>query len=152
MITYEHIRAGEPCEPPSDSLTLPFDLRQKSRFLSKLDSGTEIALVLPRGRVLRGGDRVRRPDGAVFEVRAAAEPCSTVRAATPTLLARCAYHLGNRHVPLEVGDGYVRYLQDHVLDELVRTLGGAVEHERAPFEPEGGAYGGHSHGHGHAHG
>jgi urease accessory protein len=149
MNTYEHLPAGQPSEPPSDSLTLPFDLRQKSRFLTKLDSGQEIALVLPRGRVLRGGDRVRRQDGVVFAIRAADEKCSTVRASSATQLLRVAYHLGNRHMPLQVGDGFVRYLRDHVLDEMVRGLGGEVVHELAPFEPEGGAYGGHGHGHGH---
>lgn len=149
MNGYEHLTGAQPSEPPSDSLTLPFDLRQKSRFLTKLDSGTEIALVLPRGRVLRGGDRVRRSDGVVFEIRAAAEACSTVRAKDPVHLLRVAYHLGNRHMPLQVGEGFVRYLKDHVLDEMVRGLGGEVVHELAPFEPEGGAYGGHSHGHSH---
>jgi urease accessory protein len=148
MNGYEHLTADQPSEPPSDSLTLPFDLRQKSRFLTKLDSGKEIALVLPRGRVLRGGDRVRRQDGVVFEIRAAAEPCSTVRAGNATQLLRVAYHLGNRHMPLQVGEGFVRYLRDHVLDEMVRGLGAEVVHEEAPFEPEGGAYGG---GHGHSH-
>lgn len=146
---YEHLLASESSEPPSDSLTLPFDLRQKSRFLAKLDSGADIALVLPRGRVLRGGDRLRRQDGLVLEIRAAAEPCSTVRARDPLLLLRAAYHLGNRHVPLQVGDGFVRYLKDHVLDEMVRGLGAEIVHERTPFEPEGGAYGGHGHGHSH---
>jgi len=147
--TYEHLTHDQPSEPPSDSLTLPFDLRQKSRFLTKLDSGKEIALILPRGRVLRGGDRVRRPDGVVFEIRAADEPCSTVRASDPSQLLRVAYHLGNRHMPLQVGDGFVRYLRDHVLDDMVRGLGAQVVHELAPFEPEGGAYGGHAHGHAH---
>jgi urease accessory protein len=150
MHGYEHIAKGEPSEPPSDSLTLPFDLRQKSRFLTKLDSGREIALVLPRGRVLRGGDRVRRQDGVVFEIRAADEKCSTVRAKDSVHLLRVAYHLGNRHMPLQVGDAFVRYLRDHVLDEMVRGLGAEVMHEDAPFEPEGGAYGGgHAHGHSH---
>ena len=144
---YEHLSAGEVSDPPVDSLTLPFDLRKKSRFLAKLDSGADIALILPRGRVLRGGDRLRRQDGKVFEIRAAAESCSTVRASDPNLLLRVAYHLGNRHVPLQVGDGFVRYLKDHVLDEMVQGLGADVVHEHAPFEPEGGAYGG---GHGHS--
>jgi len=148
MNAYEHLTGDDVSEPATDSLTLPFDLRKKSRFLTKLDSGKEIALVLPRGRVLRGGDRVRRQDGVVFEIRAAAEPCSTVRAKDPMHLLRVAYHLGNRHMPLQVGDGFVRFLQDHVLDDMVRGLGAEIVHERAAFEPEGGAYGG---GHGHSH-
>lgn len=139
----------------SETLTLPFELRQKSRLLAKLDSGASIALMLPRGRMLRGGDRVRGPGGVVIEVRAAQEPCSIARSDDAVLLARAAYHLGNRHLPLQVGAGFVRYLKDHVLDDMVRAIGLDVQHELAAFEPEGGAYGGGVHAHGggaHAHG
>jgi urease accessory protein len=145
----------DPSAVPSDTLTLPFELRQKSRLLAKLDSGASIALLLPRGRMLRGGDRVRGPSGVVIEVRAAEEPCSIARSSDAVLLARAAYHLGNRHLPLQVGAGFVRYLKDHVLDEMVRAIGLTVVHEDAPFEPEGGAYGGGVHAHGgraHSHG
>ena len=113
-----------------------------------------MALFLPRGRVLRGGDRLLSRDGTVVGIEAAPESVSTVRARDGRQLARGAYHLGNRHVPLQVGDGFLRYQHDHVLDEMVRTLGLDVVAETAPFEPEGGAYsgGGHSHGHTHSHG
>ena len=137
-----------------DTLTLPFELRQKSRLRARLDGGEEVALFLPRGRVLRGGDLLRADDGTVVRVVAAAEEVSTASAGDAGLLARAAYHLGNRHVALQVGDGWVRYQHDHVLDEMVRGLGLAVAVGREAFEPEGGAYAGHSHGSevGHGHG
>src|SRR5947208_3274345 len=91
----------------TDSLTLPFELRQKSRLRARLDSGEEIALFVPRGRVLRGGDRLLDDDGAIVEVRAAAEVVSRVPCADPRMLARAAYHLGNRHVAVEVGASWL---------------------------------------------
>jgi urease accessory protein len=88
----------------------------------------------------------------VIAVRAAAEAVSTVRTDDPTLLARAAYHLGNRHVALEIGAGSVRYLEDHVLDAMVEALGLRIERERRPFELETGAYAGHAHEASHEHG
>src|SRR6185295_7739004 len=111
--------------------------------------GEEVALQRPRGKVLRGGDLLKASDGSVVLVRAAVEDVSTVTAEDATALARAAYHLGNRHVPVQVGAGFLRYQHDHVLDEMVRALGLRVEAEKREFEPEGGAYG---HGHGHGHG
>lgn len=125
------------------SLTLPFDLRQKSRLHTRLDSGEEVALLLPRGTVLRHGDCLRADTGLIVLVQAAPEAVSTVSAHEPRLFARAAYHLGNRHVVLQVGDGWLRYRHDHVLDALVAGLGLRVVLETAPFEPEGGAY--HAH-------
>ena len=136
---------------PTATLTLPFDLRQRSRLRATLDDGREVGLFLPRGTVLRGDDQLLAADGTVVEVRAADETVSTVRAPVQRLL-RAAYHLGNRHVPLQIGEGWLRYGHDHVLDDMVRGLGLEVSCEQAPFEPEGGAYGGgHSHGHSHDH-
>jgi urease accessory protein len=137
---------ASPSSAPSDRLTLPFELRQRSRLRARLDGGDEVAVLLPRGRVLRGGDLLLASDGAVIEVRAAEEAVSTVTAGDAMLLSRCAYHLGNRHVALEVGAGYLRYPRDHVLDAMVEALGGTVKHETVGFEPEAGAYGGHGHG------
>jgi urease accessory protein len=135
------------------TLTLPFELRQKSRLRVRLDDGVEAGLFLARGRVLRGGDRLLTSDGRVVGVVAAAEQVSTVTASAPGALLRAAYHLGNRHVPVQVGEGFLRYGHDHVLDDMVRGLGLQVTVEMASFEPEGGAYAhGHSHTHGHAHG
>lgn len=134
------------------SLELPFDSRQRSRLRVTLSSGEVAALALPRGSVLRGGDLLRVSDGRVLRVIAAREQVSTVRSNVMRSLLRAAYHLGNRHVPLEVGEGYLRYLADHVLDAMLRDLGLSVSAEEAAFEPEAGAYArGHSHGHGHEH-
>jgi len=133
-------------------LTLPFELRQKSRLKTKLNDGTEIVLSLHRGHLLRGGDCLRAEDGTVIRIEAANEDVSTVHHADAVMIARASYHLGNRHVALQIGDGWLRYQHDHVLDDMVRGLGLAVRFESAPFEPEAGAYGGHAHGHGNAHG
>lgn len=132
-------------------LLLPFDQRSKSRLRTTLDNGEEIGLFLERGSVLRGGDQLVCDDGRVVEVVAAPETVSTVRSADPLLLLRAAYHLGNRHVALQIGAGWVRYQNDYVLDDMVRGLGLTVDVEQAPFEPEAGAYGAHSHDHGSQH-
>lgn len=128
-----------------DTLTLPYEARQKSRLLATTDSGVEVGLFLPRGTVLRGGDRLTGPEGGVVLIRAAPEPLSVARTDDALLFARACYHLGNRHVALHIAPGELRYLADHVLDEMVRGLGLEVRHESAPFEPESGAYHGHGH-------
>ena len=122
-------------------LTLPFEQRQKSRLRAKAQNGEEVALILPRGRVLRGGDRVAATDGREVEIVAAPEKLLHIESVE---LARVAYHLGNRHVPLQVGPGFLRIAEDHVLEEMARKLGARVSHVEAPFEPEAGAYG-HQH-------
>ena len=124
------------------ALRLPFELRQKSRLRTRLVSGEEVGLMLPRGEVLRGGDLVTASDGRIIEVIAQPEPLLHVECATPAALARAAYHLGNRHVPMEVGDGYLRLAPDHVLKEMLAGLGASLCEVEAPFEPEAGAYGG----------
>ncbi len=124
-------------------LVLAFEARQKSRGLARLESGEEVALALPRGAVLRGGDLVVASDGRVIEVVAPAEPLLHAVCASPEALARVAYHLGNRHVPVQVGEGWVRLATDHVLEEMLLGLGAQVERIEAPFEPEAGAYGTH---------
>lgn len=136
-----------PRERWHERLVLPFDLRRKSRLRTRLASGEEVGLFLERGTVLRGGDFLLGADGRVILVEAAAEPVLRVTCATPRDLVRAAYHLGNRHVPLEVGEGWLRLAADHVLREMLLQLGAAVTEETAPFEPEAGAYGGH-HSHG----
>ncbi len=128
-------------------LSLPFEKRQKSRLRARLESGDEVGLMLPRGTVLRGGDYLLADDGQVIQVKAEAERSSKVVSSDSLLLLRAAYHLGNRHVPLQVTSECLRYLQDHVLDEMVKQLGLEVMHELSPFEPEKGAYKGHGHHH-----
>ena len=122
------------------SLTLPFDKRQKSRLRVTLDNGNEAALILSRGVTLRHGDLLRSACGKVIEVRASLESVSVVNESNSHLLSRACYHLGNRHVPLQIKDSSLYYLHDHVLDDMVRSLGLVVEHQEAPFEPEPGAY------------
>jgi urease accessory protein len=140
---------------PVATATLTLAERRKSRLRIVLDNGEEAALMLPRGSSLRDGDRVRADEGGVIiYIRAAAESLSIARTNDPHLLLRGAYHLGNRHVPVELGAGWLSYEHDHVLDDMVRGLGLTVEETVAPFEPEAGAHGsgGGAHGHGHRHG
>jgi urease accessory protein len=133
--------------PVYGQLRLPFGLRQKTRLRAQLVSGEEVCLFLPRGDVLRGGDRVATADGRIIEIVAAPERVVHVECATPTELTRAAYHLGNRHVPVQVGDGFLRLAEDHVLEQMLEQLGATITHLEAPFEPEAGAYSsGHRHG------
>lgn len=129
---------------PNGQLRLPFELRQRSRLRTKLVSGEEVALVLPRGEVLRGGDLVSASDGRVIEILGAPEKLLHVTCRTPHELARAAYHLGNRHVAVQVGEGFLRLAADHVLAEMLMRMGAQVSEVEAPFEPEAGAYG-HEH-------
>ncbi len=123
-------------------LRLPFELRQKRWLFAALASGEEVALKLPRGATLREGDLLLASDGRVIEVIAAPERVVHVECATTSDLARVAYHLGNRHVPLQVGDGFLRLSENHVLEDLLRRLGAKLTIIDAPFEPESGAYSG----------
>jgi urease accessory protein len=130
-----------------DRLILPFERRQKSRMRVRLESGDEAALLIERGGVLRGGDRLRADDGRIVMVEAAGEEVLRVSAADPRDLTRAAYHLGNRHVPLQIGPGWLRLASDHVLEHMLLGLGVVVSPEIAPFDPEAGAYGGGHHHH-----
>ena len=140
------------------TLSLSFEQRSRSRLRARLDDGREVGILLPRGERLRDGDLLADEQGEVVQIRAAAEPVSCVEVDDPLLLARAAYHLGNRHVALQIEPGRLCWLHDHVLDAMVSGLGLSVAAVQAPFEPEAGAYGGaalghqHGHGHGHAHG
>ncbi len=131
-----------------DQLELPFELRQKSRLRVTLASGREAALFLNRGTILRGGDLVGAETGDyVVQIVAALEPVLRVTANTTRELMCAAYHLGNRHVPLQIGDGWLRLEQDSVLQAMLLGLHVSVQAELAAFEPEAGAYGGgHRHG------
>ena len=137
---------------PSASLTLSFEKRQKSRLRVSLDNNQEVALMLERGSILRHGELLRADNGLIIEVRAANEEVAVISTENSFLLARACYHLGNRHVPLQIGEGWLHIQRDHVLEEMVQSLGLSVKHECAPFEPESGAYSGHSsHSHSHPH-
>jgi urease accessory protein len=150
------VARNEVTPTPVATATLTLAERRKSRLRVVLDDGSEAALLLPRGSALRDGDRLRADEGGVIVyVRAASETLSVARTDDPHLLLRGAYHLGNRHVPVELGAGWLAYEHDHVLDDMVRGLGLAVASREAAFEPEAGAFshgtGGHGHGHHHDH-
>lgn len=140
------------------TVTLPIDKRVKSRLRVTLDDGREAGIFLLRGESLQHGDKLLSVDGEAIEVKAAAEKLSVVRCNNQHLFARACYHLGNRHVPVQITletsntevIGCVSYLHDHVLDDMLRGLGLTVVSDSAPFNPEPGAYGGgHKHDHGH---
>jgi urease accessory protein len=137
-------------EPASERLELDFSYRTKSRLRGKLVSGEEVGLFLPRGTILRGGQKLVARDGRIVEVVAASENLIEVRCVDALALARAAYHLGNRHVAVQVGadaaGNWLRLQADHVLEGMLLGLGATVTALRAPFEPEAGAY---AHGHQH---
>ena len=137
-------QTGPAGHPVYGTLCLKFDRRQKSRQRVVLTSGEDALVILPRGAYLRGGERLLSADGRIVEVVAEPEEVLHVECADPTALARAAYHLGNRHVPVEIGTGYLRLAPDHVLAAMLRGLGAAVTERVMPFEPEAGAYG-HEH-------
>jgi urease accessory protein len=140
------------------TLTLPLHSRIKCRLRVTLDNGQDAGLFLDRGTTLKDGDFLLGENGLSVQVKAAEEALSCIVSDDPHLIARACYHLGNRHVSIQIEPGRVSYLHDHVLDHMLLGLGLEVSHRQAGFEPEPGAYGGsaergHSpaHGHGHAH-
>lgn len=145
MVTFYHHDTLD--NPADDRLILPFDQRQKSRQLVRLESGVEAALQLERGTILRDGDKLLGDNGLTIQIVAAPESVLLVSCTSLREMICAAYHLGNRHVPVQVGDGWLRIGHDHVLHDMLTGLGAIVRHETAPFEPEAGAYGG-GHGHG----
>ncbi|EJN7679377.1 urease accessory protein UreE [Escherichia coli] len=132
------------------SVTLPVDIRVKSRIKVTLNDGRQAGLLLPRGLLLRDGDILSNENGDEFiKVIAADEAVSVVRCADPFMLAKACWHLGNRHVPLQIMPGELRYHHDHVLDDMLRQFGLDVDFAHLPFEPEAGAYASKSHAHNH---
>jgi len=137
-------------------VALDWDVRQKSRFDAVDSAGRALAVFLPRGTAVRGGDVLVAEDGSLVRVEAAPQPVMVVRHCpqhgTPFDLTRAAYHLGNRHVQIELKPDHLKIEPDHVLGEMLERMHLIVTQEAAPFEPEGGAYSGaHGHGHGHGH-
>ena len=127
----------------TSTLTLTFEQRQRSRQRLLLDDGREAVMMLPRGTILRGGDCLSTENGEVIAVKAAIEEVSNAYCSDPLQLSRAAYHLGNRHVELQIGAGWLRYLRDHVLDHMIEEMGLQIRHDTVAFEPEAGAYHGH---------
>ena len=143
-------------------VALDWDVRQKSRFDATDSQGRALGVFLPRGTVVRGGDVLVAEDGSLVRVLAAPQPVLVVRACaehgTPFDLLRAAYHLGNRHVALELKPDHLKLEPDHVLADMLRGQHLIVHESSEAFEPEGGAYGqaghgqhGHDHGHAHDH-
>jgi len=139
------------------TVTLDWDTRQKSRFQATDSQGRELGVFLPRGTAARGGDVLVAEDGSLVRVVAAPQPLLRITACTahgsPFDLVRAAYHLGNRHVPIELKPDHLKIEPDHVLADMLRAMHLIVNTVEEGFEPEGGAYGagGHAHGHGHGH-
>ncbi len=129
-----------PCPACDAQLALPFELRQKSRLRTTVVGGEEIGLFLERGTVLRGGDCLEAAAGRIGQVVAAEEDLLEVRCASAAALARAAYHLGNRHTPVQLGPDWLRIAADEVLADMLHRQGAQVRRLRAPFEPEAGAY------------
>ncbi|MEM5454135.1 urease accessory protein UreE [Paraburkholderia phytofirmans] len=143
-----HLKLAPVLVKRAPTLTLAFDDRRKSRLAATLDSGEEVALLLPRGTVLREGDVLVADDGGLVRVVAAPETVLYVRAKDALTLTRAAYHLGNRHTPVEVGADYLKLEYDPVLADMLKRIGATVDQVSMPFQPESGAYGGgHKHGH-----
>ena len=139
---------------------LDWDVRQKSRFEATDSQGRQLGVFLPRGSVVRGGDVLVAEDGSMIRVLAAPQPVLVITHCTehgaPFDLMRAAYHLGNRHVPIELKPDHLKIEPDHVLADMLRAMHLIVNEANAAFEPEAGAYGsqgaqaGHAH-HGHDH-
>lgn len=143
------------------TLTLPLENRQKSRLRATLDDGREVGIRLPREYAMPAGALLLASNNEIVRVAAANEAVSVASTSDSLLMKRACYHLGNRHVQLQVADSWLAYKPDHVLDQMLEGLGLQVEQKEQPFEPEDGAYStsrsssadghGHSHGHSHAH-
>ena len=137
------------------TIELDWDVRQKSRFAAADSAGRDLAVFLPRGQAVRGGDVLVAEDGSLVRVIAAPQrvlritTCATH--GTPFDLTRAAYHLGNRHVPIELRPDHLKIEPDHVLADMLRAMHLTVNEVSEPFEPEGGAYGGHVTNDGHSH-
>ncbi len=139
-------------ERPLDCVVLDFDARHRRRIAMTGVKGTPLLLDLAEATALRGGDALLLEDGALIEVVAAPEPLVEIAGADPAATVRIAWHLGNRHLPVQLVGRRLRIRRDHVIEAMVTGLGGRLVPIEAPFDPEGGAYAGSGHGpHGHAH-
>ena len=140
----------------ADTVVLDFDDRHRRRIVLRGVGGLSFLLDLPEAMALRSGDGLKLEDGRIVEVVAAPEPLAEIRCPDPQALARMAWHLGNRHLPVQILPKSLRIRADHVIAEMARGLGAKVTDIEAPFDPEGGAYAHHApekphddHGHNH---
>ena len=152
MLKVERIlAAGEWQDIASDAITLDYEDRCRRRRVMTADGGTQFLLDLPRPVTLADGDGLALDDGRVVGVRAASEPLVEIKAASGQELVKLAWHIGNRHVPLQVlPDGALRIRRDHVIMAMVERLGAQLDLVTAAFAPEAGAYAKHG-AHDHAH-
>ena len=145
-----HCPAGHwPKEDAAGTLTLDFDGRHRRRIRLTSDQGEDVLLDLPKAVAMADGDGLQLDDGRWLKVHAAAEPVVEIRHHDPYQLARLAWHLGNRHLPTEIGNHVLRIRPDHVIEDMLHGFGADLGKVQAPFQPEGGAYGGHGHHHNH---
>lgn len=143
-VTHIFTERAEPGAIATHTLALTAEERSRARRRCEAPDGTVLFLQLPRGTVLRAGDRLRSETGELLRIEAKPEPVLTVRAATPLALLQAAYHLGNRHIALEITLDYLRLEPDPVLRAMLEQRGLSVIEETVPFVPELGAY---AHGH-----
>jgi urease accessory protein len=139
-------------DTPADTVVLEFDDRHRRRMAMIGTRGLEFLLDLPETVALRGGDALVLDDGRLVEVVAAPEALIELRGVDPRQMVRLAWHLGNRHLPVQIAGKHLRIRRDHVIEEMVKGLGAGVVEIEAPFDPEGGAYVSASHDHHHNHG
>jgi urease accessory protein len=144
-----HTRGHWPEEAAVDSVTLPFIDRHRRRIRLVADSGTPFLLDLARAQHLAEGDGLELDNGKYLRVRSAPEAVIEIEAPSETDLLRIAWHVGNRHLPLQAVEGRLRLRADHVIASMIEGLGGKVSWTRAPFDPETGAYAGATTGHEH---
>jgi urease accessory protein len=131
-----------------DTVLVDFDRRHRRRILLATEGGREVLLDLPQAARLRHGDGLELDGGSVVRVVARPEPLAEIHAHDEGELVRIAWHLGNRHLPVQLLGERIRIRRDHVIEEMVEGLGGHVDIIEAPFDPEAGAYaGGHHHHH-----
>jgi len=143
-----HRPAGHwPKEKAAGTLTLDFDARHRRRIRLTADHGEDVLLDLPKAVAMADGDGLQLEDGRWLKIQAAAELIVEVRHKDPHQLVRLAWHLGNRHLPTEIRNHALRIRPDHVIEDMLRGFGAELLNVEAPFQPEGGAYGGHGHHH-----
>jgi len=147
-----HRRAGLwPEEQAAGTLTLDFDTRHRRRIRLTTDQGENVLLDLPKSVAMANGDGLQLEDRRWLKVQAAGEPVVEVRHKDPDQLVRLAWHLGNRHLPIEIRNQVLRIRPDHVIEEMLHGFGANLVKAQVPFQPEGGAYTSHGYHHSHAH-
>jgi urease accessory protein len=126
-----------------DCIALDAHERHRRRIVLTGERGTTFLLDLPRATALRDGDGLLLDDGAIVRIAGRKEPLVEITAASPSELARLAWHIGNRHIDVQIVGDRLRIRRDHVIEDMLRGLGARVAPIEAPFEPEGGAYAHH---------